>query len=39
MKTRFAGAAIPQPGTPFSDRFMGGGEVLSPTFSQMADNE
>ncbi|MBX4888231.1 MULTISPECIES: glycosyltransferase family 2 protein [Rhizobium] len=37
-KNVFAGAAIPQPGTPFSDRFVPIGELLSPTRSRMTDN-
>ncbi|PDT10135.1 MULTISPECIES: glycosyltransferase family 2 protein [unclassified Rhizobium] len=38
-KTGFAGAAVPQAGTLFSDRFIPLGGVLSPTSSRMADNE
>lgn len=37
-KIHFAGAAIPQPGTPFSDRFTPVGGVLGPTPSWTSDN-
>jgi hypothetical protein len=38
-KTRLAGAAVPEAGTPFSNRFTPLGGVLSPSLSRMADNE
>ncbi|EGE57512.1 putative glycosyltransferase protein [Rhizobium etli CNPAF512] len=38
-KTHFAGAAFPEAGTPFSDRFMPFGGLLSPISSRMDDNE
>ncbi|SCB61676.1 Glycosyl transferase family 2 [Rhizobium aethiopicum] len=36
---RLAAAAIPQPGTAFSDRFISVGGALSPTSPRMPDNE
>ncbi|MDC9834383.1 glycosyltransferase family 2 protein [Rhizobium binxianense] len=38
-RTRVAGAAIPQTGTAFSDRFGSAGPELSPTSSQVAGHE